>query len=335
MASYTRLTWTDRLSIEKLYKQGSSERAIARYLHRAPSTIHYELQHGFYEHLDSKTYQIIKLYSADKAQQYAEYQATSRGGPVKLGHNYAYAQIVSERIKSGESPDSITGDLARSNQWTVSTPTLYRYIDMGYIPDVSNKNLLIKSKRKKSKPHPKAKRPPKGTSIEQRPPAINDRAEMGHWEQDTVIGKSKGKSESLLVLTERVTRYEIIRKLKDKTAAEVLVHLSEIIPGYPPGTFKTITVDNGSENQDYDGMKKLVPEVYYCHPYSSFERGSNENANKIIRRFFPKGESMKDKTQADADIAQAFMNQMHRKILGYATSQELFDAWQKALQNTG
>lgn len=335
MKTYHRITWTERLQIEKLYNSGASERAIARYLGRAPSGIHYELQLGFYLHLNGSTWDYIKRYSAQIAQEHAEYSATSRGGPIKLGHNYDYAKTVAERIKSGESPDAITGDLARSKQWTVSTTTLYRYIENNYIPGVSNADLQQKSKSKKTHHHQQAKRPPKGTSIEKRPPHIQDRIEKGHWEQDTVIGKSAGKSEALLVLTERATRHEIIRKLDEKSSAEVLKHLTLIIDMYPPGTFKTITVDNGAENQDYDGMKKLVEEVYYCHPYSSYERGSNENANQLIRRFFPKGESMAAKTQADADEAQRFINNMHRKILDYATSQELFDAWQEELKASG
>lgn len=325
MNAYRRITWTERLQIEKHYNAGSSERDIAKRLGRSPSGIHYELQNGFYQHLNGATWLMEKKYSAQIAQDRAEYEATAKGSMIKLGKRYDYAKTVADRIKQGESPDAIVGDLKRKNEWTVSTPTLYRYIDNEYIPGISNKELLVKSKRKRHNSRKTAKRPPKGESIEKRPEAINDREEFGHWEQDTVIGKSSGKSESLLVLTERKTRNEIIRKLDEKTAAAVTEQLNKIVPSFPVGTFKSITVDNGAENQDYAGMKKLVPNIYYCHPYSSFERGSNENQNRIIRRFFPKGQSMADKTQADAEIAEKFINNMHRKILNYSTSKELFD----------
>lgn len=332
MRSYTRLTWTDRLTIEKLHNSGASERAIASRLSRSPSCIHYELQRGLYDHLDGATYIMVKRYSAQIAQDDAEFQATAKGSALKLENNYAYAKEVAERIKKGESPDSIVGDKRNKEEWTVSTNTLYRYIENQYIPGLSNNDLHVKSGKKPKKSPPRAKRAPKGPSIEFRPSSIADRSVPGDWEQDTVIGKSAGKGEALLVLTERATRHEIIEKLTEKTMTEVTDHLTSIIARYPKGTFRTITVDNGSENQDYSGMKKLVDEVYYCHPFSSWERGSNENQNRLIRRFFPKHESMQDKTQADADEAAKFINNMHRKILGYHTSQELFDAWQEQLK---
>lgn len=331
MRSYTRLTWTERLTIEKLHNSGASERVIASRLSRSPSCIHYEIQRGLYEHLDGATYLIVKKYSAQIAQDDAVYQATAKGSAIKLGSNYDYAREIASRIKAGESPDSIVGQKRLKGEWTVSTNTLYRYIDNRYIPDLSNKDLLVKSKRK-HKSSPRAKRAPKGPSIESRPSTISDRSIPGDWEQDTVIGKSAGKGEALLVLTERATRQEIIEKLTEKTMSEVTDHLTAVIARYPKGTFRTITVDNGSENQDYEGMKKLVQEVYYCHPYSSWERGSNENQNRLIRRFFPKHESMQDKTQSDADVAAAFINNIPRKILGYHTSQELFEAWQEQLK---
>ena len=330
--SYTRLTYTERLIIEKLYNSGCTMRSIADQLSRAVSGICREIHRGLYDHLDGSTWTTEKRYSATIAQQDAEYQASAKGQEIKLGKHYDYAKTVAERIKNGESPDSIVGDLRNRGEWTVSTSTLYRYIDSGYIPGITNKDLQAKSDRKRKYNHVKpASRPPKGESIEKRPEQINDRSVPGHWEMDTVIGKASGKGEAVLVLTERFTRFEIIRKLHDKTSFAVVRALKDIITSYPDGTFQTITVDNGSENADYQTMKTMVDEVYYCHPYCSSERGSNENQNILIRRFFPKGQSMAHRTQADADKAAYFINHMHRKILNYHTSQELFDVWQEAL----
>ena len=323
--TYCHLTYTDRLVIERLYNSGCSYRAIAKRLNRSVSTIHREVKRGLYTRLNGETWEYFAAYSATIADDDAIYQASAKGTELKLGNNYAYANQVSTRIQNGESPDAIVGDLRRKGEWTVCTTTLYRYIDRGYIPGVTNKNLIVKRRKKrKYEKIQRAARVPKGVSIEHRPKHINRRKSFGHWEMDLVIGKAEGTGQALLVLTERKTRFEIIVKLPDKTASSVVSALQKTIARYPSQTFKTITVDNGSEFSDYAAMKQLVGEVYYCHPYCSSERGSNENANKLVRRFFPKGKSMKHRKQSDCDAAARFINGMHRKILGYRTAAELF-----------
>lgn len=322
------LTWTDRLLIEKHYNQNDSIRSIARFLGFAPSSISEEIKRGLYNHTKSDLTE-EKRYSAQIAEDAAKWASSSKGCPLKLGNNHAYAKEIATRIQNGESPDSIVGDLKTKGKWTVSTKTLYRYIDSGYIPGVTNSNLLEKTKRKR--PYSKIKkasRPPKGISIEKRPEDINKRESFGHWEMDSVIGKAKGQGESILVLTERLTRYEIIIKVANKTANETTKALQRIIPKFPPNTFKSITVDNGSEFQDFESMKQYCP-IYYCHPYCSSERGSNERANRIIRRFFPKGESLQNKTQRDCNRVSRFMNHMKRRILNYQSAADLF---RKAIQ---
>lgn len=334
---YRRITWTDRLKIEALFNAGHSYQSIANELGFAKSAIHYEVQHGLYDHLDGKTWLTVQRYSATIAQQHADWQATIKGAPLKLGNHYDYVKHVEERIKAGDSPDVIVHALKRENKWTVSTSTLYRYIENGYIPGITSKDLLEKPTRKprKKKEDKPAARPPKGTSIERRPSEISTRETFGHWEQDTVIGKSKGKKQAVLVLTERKTRFEIIVKLWDKSCKSVIRVLDSVLAKYPQGTFKTITVDNGSEFQDchrmeHDkkGIKRL--DVYYCHPYRSTERASNERANRIIRRFFPKGVSFAKYTSKDCQRVQDWMNNYPRKILDYSTPAELF---QKELEN--
>ena len=142
---------------------------------------------------------------------------------------------------------------------------------------------------------------------------------------DSVIGKVKGKKQSLLVLTELKTRFEIIFRTSAKTSAATVSALSKIVRRFPSGTFQTLTVDNGSEFQDADGIQSLVPALYYCHPYTSCERGSNENTNRLIRRYLPKGQSMRKITQRDCDSISRNLNNMHRKVLGYRTAAELFE----------
>lgn len=330
--AYRRLTWTDRLIIERLFNNGHSRHFIARELNRSVSSISDEIRHGLYTHLGAETTRRPEHYSAQIAQDYADWQATIKGPALKLDKHYDYAYYVAAQIKQGRSPDQITGTLRREGKWTVSTPTLYRYIDRGYIPGITNQNLLEKPGRKPAaKEETTAARAPKGTSIERRPHEVSARSTFGHWEYDSVIGKAEGKQESLIVLTERLTRYEIIVRALDKTSASAVRALNWALANYPPGTFKTITVDNGSEFQDCKGMehdaqgnKRLS--VYYCHPYSSCEQGSNERNNRIVRRFFPKGQSLSHATQEDCDRAAAWMNDMPRKILGYATARERFQA---------
>lgn len=322
---FRHFTWTDRLIIEKLYNSGMSQREIARRLGFSSSSMSVEVRRGLYDHLDGQTWKTEKRYSAQIAQDITDWNATAKGCPIKLEKNHEYAQTIANRIKGGESPDAIVGDMKNKGLWTVSTTTLYNYIDAGYIPGITNKDLPEKSKRKRKYCKVKqAKRPPKGPSIERRPDEINNRSIFGHWEMDSVIGKSKGKEQSLLVLTERQTRQEIIFKVSDKTSSSVVSALSKIVPQYPEGTFKTVTVDNGSEFSDYDGIKQYFSECYYCHPFTSSERGSNECQNRIIRRFLPKGKSLAGTTQGSCDQIAAYMNTMHRKILDYHTPDELF-----------
>lgn len=328
---YHRTTWTDRLTIEKLFNNGHSRHFIAKEMHRSVSSISDEISHGLYLHRDGTTWLDVPKYSAQIAQDYADWQSTIKGVPIKLDKRHDYADYVSSQIKQGRSPDQITGRLRKEGQWTVSTPTLYRYIDKGYIPNVTNKNLREKPNKKRKYRHVKAKRPPKDASIEKRPEEVNSRTTFGHWEFDSVIGKAKGKKQSLLVLTERLTRYELILRVASKTKSATVEALRAIMKQFPEKTFRTITVDNGSEFQDCQGMeydangnKQLT--VYYCHPYTSCERGSNERNNRIIRRYFHKGHSLHKVTQKDCDFVAAQINDMPRKILNYATARELFEA---------
>lgn len=318
------LSFTERLQIEKYYNSGMRQCDIAYKLHRSPSTISREIKRGLYDKLDSDTYTYVKAYSADIADADAAFQSTAKGCPLKLGHNYEYAQSVSYLVHSGLSLDSIVGLFRRCCLWTVSTPTLYRYVDSGLIPNVSNVDLPEKSKkRKRTKRKVRALSAPLGNSIEIRPD-ISDRSEFGHWELDSVIGKSSGKNESILVLTERKTRYEIIVSTLSKTSESVVSALKNVYLRYG-NIFKTVTSDNGSEFSDFEGIQSALHTVhYYCHPYSSFERGSNERNNRLIRRWLPKGCSLSRVFQSDLDFIASCINALPRRILCYFSASECF-----------
>lgn len=331
MKKYRRLDWNDRLLIEKLYNRGRSCSQIAHILCFSPSSIYREVKRGLYPHLGAETTRRPFRYSAQIAQDHADFHATTKGPEIKLGNNYGFAADVAQQVMDGISIDIIVNQKKRAREWTVSTTTLYRYIDRGYIPGITNKHLPEKPRRKHRKPGKvRASRAPKGLPIDRRPAHVNHRLSFGHWEMDSVIGTAEGKRQSLLVLTERLTRFEVIIRASSKTAAATTKALDRIMPKFPHGTFQTITVDNGSEFQDCHGMEhdkqgnnRLT--VYYCHPYSSCERGSNERNNRIIRRYFPKGKSMAKVTQKDCDRVAALINAMPRKILNYETAADLFN----------
>lgn len=177
---------------------------------------------------------------------------------------------------------------------------------------MSNKNLPVKKNKKRNykKVQRQQKRAAAGESIDKRPKEIDTREEFGNWEMDSVLGKRGKSKNTLLVLTERKTRNEIIFKLPDHTDEAVVAALDRLERKW--GTdmfkrvFKTITVDNGSEFADAEGLQRSIinegekrTKVYYCHPYSSWERGTNEVTNKMIRRKIPKGTNFDDRTEEE------------------------------------
>ena len=163
-------------------------------------------------------------------------------------------------------------------------------------------------------------------SISKRPKVANERTEVGHWEMDTVYSGKECSSTCLLTLTERKTRTEIIRQIPDRTASSVKAEIDEFEREMGTdvfrGIFKSITPDNGAEFSDAQGLEKSMladgsrTQLFFAHPYSSFERGTNENHNGIIRRFIPKGSDIAHWTQKSIREIQDWMNNYPRKILG-------------------
>ena len=328
------LTYTDRLKIEWMLSHKYTKRQIAEEIGCCLKTIYNELSRGGYWHTDDLLVDHWR-YSADIAQQDYAYKATAKGRTNKLGSRWDFIFFIENEIIVKKASPSVALHHWRmqGKDFDVSLTTLYRYIDSGlYFPRLSNKHLPERSLRKRTYHHvKKAARPPRGRSIEKRPAEIAERSSFGHWEMDTVIGKAKGKRQAILVLTERLTRFEIIVKLRDKSAHSVVSALSKLEKQYDfHSIFKTITVDNGSEFQDcpgmeYDARGNRRTRVYYCHPYCSSERGSNERMNRMIRRFLPKVKSLAKVTQADCDAIQNWLNTYPRKLLGWKTPQQLFD----------
>lgn len=315
-----RLTYTDMLLIEKLRNQKWTITAIAACIGCCRKTIYAELKRGVYI---KRNYDYTEqvAYSPEISLQKRAYAKTACGTEIKL--TWTMAKWYSHALTlDGYSVKAAVGRARKLHLPTVSYTTLYRYIELGYIPGVSR---TLVDRRKKVRYKKVAKRAPRGKSIERRPYYINNRNDFGHWELDSVVGRAEGIGESLIVLTERKTRYEIIEKIKRKTCECTIDALKSVHQKYG-SIIKTLTVDNGCEFMDYQGMKRYAEEVYYCHPYASYERGSNENANRIIRRKIPKHTSMRSYTEEYIQSVQDWMNDMPREILGWRTAREAFEA---------
>ena len=306
--TYKQLNWTSRIKLETMLKHGHSKKEIAEELGVHISTIYRELKRGTYEHLNSD-YTTEERYSPEKAEARYQEGLAAKGAPLKIGKNHAAAQFIEDKIGNEDYSPAAVCALLKQEKYkhfgiTFCRATIYKYVEDGVFLTLTNQDLPEKGDRKKKHRtiRKKQARASSGTSIEQRPEYINERQEPGHWEMDTVVGKKRTKAR-LLVLSERVTRREIIIRIKDGRAETVVAALDRLERLYGAAfyrIFKTITVDNGSEFADADGIERSARHkdakrttVYYCHAYSSCERGTNENINRMIGYSFEISDHMK------------------------------------------
>lgn len=248
------LTWTDRLKIEKALKEGLKPCKIADRLHVHNTTIYREIKRGTYTHLNSDL-TTEERYSPEIAQQRYEENLKAKGGDLKIGNDYELAAFIEKKIgEEGYSPAAVVGEIKRLGltfKTEISEKTIYNYIDKGIFYGISRENLPEKGKRKRKYDkvdRKKSARTSAGESIERRDPEIGERKTFGHWEGDCVCGKKKTK-EALFVLSERLTRQEIIMKIPDQTSASIVAALNKLERRYGKRfsrIFKSITFDNGS-----------------------------------------------------------------------------------------
>lgn len=335
------LTYTQRLILEDCLKAGLHKKIIAEKLGVRLSTVYNEIHRGEYLHktisyhdvFGDKHYKEVKRYSPEKAEKAYRINQTAKGASLKIGNDYDFVRYVEKRVCLDKlSPCAVLGEIKRKKLFRtdISKTTLYRYIDIGIFNNIKRTDLPLKRERKHYR-KTLIKRPPKGTSIEKRPSEIFSRNTFGHWEMDCVVGKKDSK-DVLLVLTERLTRFEIILKMKNRKAETVVSGLNKIERKFGNEfrkIFKTITVDNGVEFSDYIGLEKSIyrgkrVDVYYCHPYSSCERGSNERINRDIRRLLPKGTDFSKVSDSRVKFVENWVNNYPREIFGFASSAEIF-----------
>ena len=337
MRNYKHLTYTQRLQIETLLKVKTPVKTIADTLGVHKSTIYREIKRGLYTRLTSE-YEFIESYSPDIADKEYRNHLKAKGTTLKLANDYALANYIEYKITNEKySPRAVLGEIKAQHKefkTSISVTTLYRYIDEGVFLSLSNKNLPLKRNKKKRKYNRvKSIKVAKGMSIEQRPQDINNRFSFGHWEMDCVESK-KGVKSTLLVLTERYTRFEIIKKLKDHTQNSVLIALNQIEKKLGAKKFskifQTITTDNGAEFLNFEEIEKSCithkkrTQLYYCHSYCSWEKGTTENQNKMIRRHYPKGTSFANVPIKNIKKLQDWINNYPREIFNYYTSLEMF-----------
>lgn len=332
------LNRNERILIEGFLKAGMAEAELAGLLGRDRRTIGREIERGQVEHLKSDL-TTKRVYNADRAQDVYDQNATAKGPAVKLKSNSTAVEFIRCHIVILKwSPEAVAARMKQKGMDdAVCAKTIYNHIDQGEIPGVSNETLWEKRNRGKTHKslHRRAKRAaPLDRSIDDRPKEVDGRSVCGHWEIDLVVGGKGMGSAALLTLVERKTRKLIMRKIKDKTQASVLRAINGLERSMDKGafmdTFASITADNGSEFLDYVALEQSVinrstrTRIFYAHPYSSWERGSNENANRIIRRFIPKGCDIGRYTRSDIRKIEEWINRYPRKILNFKTAEELF-----------
>ncbi len=315
-----------------------SVKEIAKSLGRHRATVYREIKRGKIERIDTELKK-KEVYRANVSQRRYEERVVNRERGLKIGKDREFEEYVRKKmLEEKRSPDVIIGQIKVKGikfEGMVCAKTLYNYVDKGIFTGISNKDLLRKAKRKKQG-YRRIRVSVKnrfGKSIEERPREVANREEHGHWEWDCVVsGKGKGKA-ALLTMSERKSREEKIYKLKRCTQEEVQKVMNKLEKEYGEEfkeKFKSVTFDNGSEFLDWEALEKSVLKedekrtaVYYAHPYSSWERGTNENQNGMIRRFIPKGSDISKVSEKEIKDIENWMNNYPRKILGYKTANEV------------
>jgi len=310
---YHQLTTRERYLIVKHKSMGLSMREIGRMLCRSASTISRELRRNA-DRSDGR-------YRVEKADSYARARRwrSRQGSQFKAGE----VQAVHELLGKKWSPEQISGRLRKKRRLRIGTSTIYRWLAKdkarGGRSWLQTRQLSRRYRKgygvSDSRGKMSGKRP-----LSERPGPANDRSEVGHVEGDTVMGKD-GRH-CLLTLVDRMTRKARILKLPARQAAEVNKALiKEVRSGGL--TIKSLTLDNGTEFHGFKELEeKLAIKVYFAQPYHSWERGTNENTNGLIRQYLPKGSCFKALTQRQCDRIERELNDRPRKVLGFSTPNE-------------
>ena len=330
------LEYSERLSIERWWNRDKRTKVeIAELLDRTEKTIRNEIKRGLVKNLTTELIEIW-VYSADVAQQKYEYYLKAKGPKLKIDNDYELKEYIEKSIKEDKkSPEVIAKNIKKMNfKATMCARTIRNNIYSGDIYDIKPTDMIYKKEYKeKNKDKTVCEKVPPEKSIDYRPEEAKTREVYGHWEGDLVIGTKK-RGSVLFTLTERKTREEIIVKIPGKKAEYVAQALDLIEKKYKKifyTKFKTITFDNGGEFRNWKSLEKSYDsrrksprtQVYYAHPYRSGERGSNENANRLIRRFIPKGIDITPISEEYIQKIEDWINNYPRAMFNYKSTNEI------------
>lgn len=312
---YRQLTQDERYVMARLLHQGHSYRSVGLILDRAASTISREHRRNATMH-DGR-------YRAEKAHQYA----LARRRRNRKGSQYSLEEwaVVAKLLRRKWSPGQIVGRRKRLRQATMSKESIYRYVRRERRAGGQLwRELRILSKygrKRRGSPATRGRLLGK-RHISERPAAVERRRQIGHWEGDTVMGADQ--RHCVLTLVERVTGYLVMKKLVARTKEQAANALRRALREIEREV-RTITLDNGTEFHDYGKVEaEHAVKIYFATPYHSWERGTNENTNGLIRQYLPKGMCMRHVTQADCDRIAAQLNDRPRQRLGFRTPSEAF-----------
>jgi IS30 family transposase len=314
---YRQITSGERYAIAALRRRGLSARAIAQELGRAHTTISRE---------------IARNSCTDSAYRPSKADSRTRGRRSRSRRNARITpetwELVERYLRLDWSPEQVAGFLRVECILPISHESIYVRVwrDKACGGELwCHLRQRAKKRRKRygvcdSRGKVAGKR-----HISERPPAVEDRCEIGHWEIDTVMGTEHGRN-SVLTIVERATGYTLMGKLERHCAADTVARCVELIERQA-GRVLTITSDNGTEFHGYRQIEAATGvEFYFATPHHSWERGTNENTNGLIRQYLPKKTSQAHVTQADCDEIAAKLNSRPRKRLGYKTPEECYAA---------
>jgi IS30 family transposase len=310
MRGYTQLTQEERYQIYILKKGHCSQKEIADLLNRDKATISRELRRN----------RGLKGYRPKQAHQLA---VTRRGSKARCRLGQEIWQQVEALIRQEWSPEQIVGRLQREQGISISHERVYQYIyaDKRSGGDLYRYLRCQKKRRKRYGIYDRRGIIPNQVSIDERPAIVAARSRFGDWEGDTVIGK--GHQGALVTLVERKSLYTVMQAVTHKTADAVRHAVTELLTPLTD-LVHTITYDNGREFADHEGMASdLEADIYFAHPYSSWERGVNENTNGLIRQYFPKNRNLTTVTDEEINQATNRLNHRPRKTLNYRTPYEV------------
>ena len=317
------LTLEEREEISRGIAVGSSIRSIAQNLGRAPSTVSREISRNGGS----------KKYRANKAETRA-WENAKRPKACKLLLSRALSLTVARKLKKGWSPQQIAGWLKytypKDQARTVSHETIYKtlYIQTRgalkkeLVQHLRSNRIMRRSKHSTSRRSGQGKIPD-AVSISERPASVEDRAIPGHWEGDLIQGSGKT---FIATLVERKTRYVMLMKVSDnktKTVVDALIKQSRKLP---KELYKSLTWDRGTEMNGHKEFTVATDiKIFLCDPSSPWQRGSNENTNRLLREYFPKGTDISIHSQAHLNKVARLLNERPRKTLNYRTPADKFN----------